>query len=57
MSYGETGLDPALLEVVHMPPPEDDLWNKNVEAVDTFTLMHHDLCASTNYLQVDMIFY
>lgn len=52
VAYGETGLDVSLLEEVHPPLPEDDLWSRNVEAVDTFTLVHHDLCASTNSLQV-----
>ncbi|XP_045624095.1 protein hobbit [Procambarus clarkii] len=55
VSYGETGLDLSLMEEVQPPLPEDDLWNRNVEAVDTFTLMHHDLCASTNSLQYNMV--
>ncbi|XP_053626336.2 protein hobbit isoform X2 [Cherax quadricarinatus] len=55
VSYGETGLDLSLMEEVQPPLPEDDLWNRNVEAVDTFTLMHHDLCASTNSLQYSMV--
>ena len=52
MSYGETDLDMSLMEEVQRPLPEDELWNRNVEAVDTFTLAHEDLCASTNSLQV-----
>ncbi|XP_037802804.1 protein KIAA0100-like [Penaeus monodon] len=55
VAYGETGLDVSLLEEVHPPLPEDDLWSRNVEAVDTFTLVHHDLCASTNSLQYNMV--
>ncbi|KAK3862517.1 hypothetical protein Pcinc_031627 [Petrolisthes cinctipes] len=55
VSYGETGLDMSLLEEVQPPLPEDDLWNRNVEAVDTFTLAHEDLCASTNSLQYNMV--
>ncbi|XP_071525678.1 protein hobbit isoform X2 [Panulirus ornatus] len=55
VSYGETGLDLSLLEEVQPPLPEDDLWNRNVQAVDTFTLMHYDLCASTNSLQYNMV--
>lgn len=42
----------SLMEEVQPPLPEDDLWNRNVEAVDTFTLAHEDLCVSTNSLQV-----
>ncbi|XP_066979648.1 LOW QUALITY PROTEIN: protein hobbit [Macrobrachium rosenbergii] len=55
VSYGETGLDISLMEEVQPPLPEEDLWSRNFEAVDTFTLMHHDLCASTNSLQYNMV--
>ncbi|XP_076059759.1 bridge-like lipid transfer protein family member hobbit isoform X2 [Oratosquilla oratoria] len=55
VSYGETGLDPALLEEVQPPSSDDELWSRNVEAVDTFTLMHHDLSAYTNSLQYNMV--
>ena len=46
---------PSLPQVVQPVAPEEDLWNKNVETVDTFTLVHHDLCASTNSLQYSMV--
>ncbi|KAK8395934.1 hypothetical protein O3P69_005808 [Scylla paramamosain] len=55
VSYGETDLDMSMLEEVQAPLPEDELWNRNVEAVDTFTLAHEDLCASTNSLQYNMV--
>ena len=56
VSYGETGLDPTLLEEVQPQPQEEGLlWNTNVEAADTFTLIHYDLCACTNNLQYNMV--
>ncbi|XP_050696104.1 protein KIAA0100-like [Eriocheir sinensis] len=55
VSYGETDLDMSMMEDIQQPLPEDDLWNRNVEAVDTFTLAHEDLCASTNSLQYNMV--
>lgn len=55
VSYGETDLDMSMIEDIQPPLPEDDLWNRNVEAVDTFTLAHEDLCASTNSLQYNMV--
>ncbi|KAB7505641.1 hypothetical protein Anas_05703, partial [Armadillidium nasatum] len=55
VNYGETGIDHTLLGEVYPPSNEEGLWNNNTEAADTFTLMHYDLCASTNYLQYNMV--
>ena len=52
VSYGETGLDPTLMEEAQPQPHEEGLWTTNFETADTFTLMHYDVCACTNSLQV-----
>ncbi|XP_028967447.1 protein KIAA0100 [Galendromus occidentalis] len=56
-SFGEQGIDPATLEEVPPLPDEkdpDDPWEHEV-AVDSFTLIHHDLQVCTNPLQYSMI--
>ncbi|XP_065213016.1 protein hobbit [Planococcus citri] len=55
--YGETSLDPSILDEVPPPPAEDSgtPWERQDKAVDAFTLMHHDLDVCTNSLQYAMI--
>ncbi|KAA0202060.1 hypothetical protein HAZT_HAZT000626 [Hyalella azteca] len=54
--YGELGMEPELLGEVQPPPPNtDELWGDHRDPTDTFTLMHHDLCISTNSLQYNMV--
>ncbi|XP_022666195.1 protein KIAA0100-like isoform X2 [Varroa jacobsoni] len=56
-SFGEQGIDPATLNEVPPLPDEkdpDDPWEHEV-AVDSFTLIHHDLQVCTNPLQYSMI--
>lgn len=52
--YGDTSLDPSILEEVPPPPAEESgtPWERHDKAVDAFTLMHHDLDVCTNSLQV-----
>lgn len=52
--YGESSLDPSILDEVPPPPTEDSgtPWEHQDKAVDAFTLMHHDLDVCTNSLQV-----
>lgn len=52
-SFGEN-VDPTSLEDVPPLPEDNDLWEKE-EAVDSFTLTHHDLDICTNSLQYAMI--
>ncbi|XP_054707310.1 LOW QUALITY PROTEIN: protein hobbit-like [Uloborus diversus] len=52
-SFGEN-VDAASLEEVPPLPEDNDLWEKE-EAVDSFTLTHHDLDICTNSLQYAMI--
>uniref|UniRef100_A0A6A7FYG4 Protein KIAA0100-like n=3 Tax=Hirondellea gigas TaxID=1518452 RepID=A0A6A7FYG4_9CRUS len=54
--YGELGVGRELLEEVQPPPPPtDELWGDHRDPTDTFTLMHYDLCISTNSLQYNMV--
>lgn len=55
--YGETSLDPSILDEVPPPPAEESgtPWERQDKAIDAFTLMHHDLDVSTNSLQYGMI--
>lgn len=56
VSYGDT-IDPNTITEVPPPPSEETLspWEKQDDAVDAFTLMHHDLDVCTNSLQYAMI--
>lgn len=54
--YGETSIDPNTLEEVPpLPIEESGPWERKENAVDAFTLMHHDLDVCTNSLQYAMI--
>lgn len=52
--YGESSIDPTILDEVPAPPTEEvgTPWERQDKAVDAFTLMHHDLDVCTNSLQV-----
>lgn len=52
--YGESSVDPSILNEVPPPPAEENgtPWEQQDKAVDAFTLMHHDLDVCTNSLQV-----
>lgn len=56
VSYGDT-VDPSTITEVPPPPSEETLspWEQQDDAVDAFTLMHHDLDVCTNSLQYAMI--
>lgn len=57
VGYGDTSIDPASLQQVPpVPQEEGGPWEKKEQAVDAFTLMHHDLDVCTNSLQVNNIY-
>ncbi|CAO1400040.1 unnamed protein product [Diamesa serratosioi] len=56
VSYGETTID-DMSELPALPAPEETMspWEKQIEPVDAFTLMHHDLDVQTSSVQYSMI--
>ncbi|EFA07873.1 UPF0378 protein KIAA0100-like Protein [Tribolium castaneum] len=54
--YGDISVDPEAVAEVP-PPPQEEVgpWDRRQNAVNAFTLMHHDLDVCTNSLQYAML--
>lgn len=58
VGYGDISVDPSTIGEVP-PPPQEEVspWDRKQNAIDAFTLMHHDLDVCTNSLQVIQLFH
>ncbi|KAJ3645169.1 hypothetical protein Zmor_022850 [Zophobas morio] len=56
VGYGDISVDPEAVAEVP-PPPQEEVgpWDRRQNAVNAFTLMHHDLDVCTNSLQYAML--